>query len=237
VLETIAQRELKDNAEYQAFLQRARVTLDYDRIFANEIRKWPVVLGFMVGSNEEKAGVLPKPVFDAKFLANAQYRHFRAVGFSGNIPMLQAAATAAGHLYPAIDSDGVTRSVPMLMRVGDGFYESLSLAMVRISLGNAPISLDVKTVGSSGSAEGWIRFIRVGDVVRIPLDYRMTALVPYRAEGGYRYIPATDVLRERPAPTSSRTRSCWSADRGEAWSMPALHRAAKICPAWKCTRA
>jgi len=200
VLESIAQRELKDNAEYQTFLQRARVTLDYDRIFANEIRKWPVVLGFMVGANEEKAGVLPKPAFDAKFLANAEYRHFRAIGFSGNIPMLQAAATAAGHLYPAIDSDGVTRSVPMLMRVGDGFYESLSLAMVRISLGNAPISLDVKTVGASGSAEGWIRFIGVGDTVRIPLDYRMTALVPYRADGGYRYIAATDVLRGTTGP-------------------------------------
>ena len=88
VLESIAQRELKDNVEYQTFLQRARVTLDYDRLFANEIRKWPVVLGFMVGTNEEKAGVLPKPAFDAKFLADAQYRHFRAIGFSGNIPML-----------------------------------------------------------------------------------------------------------------------------------------------------
>ena len=31
--------------------------------------------------------------------------------------------------------------------------------------------------------------------MRIPLDYRMAALVPYRDQGGYRYVSATDVLR------------------------------------------
>ena len=144
VLESIATHELSDNAEYQAFLQRARASLDYDRLFADEIRKWPVVLGFLLGANEEKSGVLPAPSFDAKVLANAEYRYFSATGYSGNIPMLQAAATAAGHLYPALDQDGVTRSVPMFMRVGDGFFESMSLAVLRTSLGNAPIKLECR---------------------------------------------------------------------------------------------
>ncbi len=195
VLETIARGELKDNAQFQAFLQRARTSLNYDQLFADEIRKRPVVLGFLVGANEEKSGVLPQPAFDAKALGNAEYRYFSGSGYSGNIPMLQEAAMAAGHLYPALDPDGVTRSVPMFMRVGDGFFESMSLAVLRIYLGNAPINLETTTVGADGSAQGWIQFVRVGDKVRIPLDYKMAALVPYRDRDGYRYVSATDVIR------------------------------------------
>ena len=195
VLESIAKGELKDNAQYQAFLQHARASLDYDQLFADEIRKWPVVLGFFVGGKEEKSGVLPQPAFEAKALANAEYRYFSATGYSGNISMLQASATAAGHLYPALDADGITRSVPMFMRVGDGFFESMSLAVLRVYLGNVPVNLETNTVKSSGATQGWIQFIRLGDKVRIPLDYRMAALVPYRDQGGYRYVSATDVLR------------------------------------------
>ena len=195
VLDTIASAELKEDAPFQAFLQRARASLDYDRLFADEVAKRPVVLGFLLGASEAKSGVLPRPAFDAKALGNAEYRYFSALGFSGNIPMLQAAATAAGHLYPALDSDGVTRSVPMFMRVGDGFFESMSLAVLRIYLGNVPIKLETKTVETDGPAQGWIQFIRVGENVRIPLDYRMAALVPYRDRGGYRYVSATDVMR------------------------------------------
>jgi adenylate cyclase len=195
VLEAIAKAELKDNAQYQAFLQRARASLDYDRLFAEEVGKWPVVLGFFLGTNEEKSGILPQPAFAAKALGNTRYRYFSGSGYSGNIPMLQTSATAAGHLNPALDSDGVTRSVPMFMRVGDGFFESMSLAVLRIYLGNVPINLETTSVESGATAQGWIQFIRVGDKVRIPLDYKMAALVPYRNQDGYRYVSATDVLR------------------------------------------
>ena len=195
VLDTLASGELREDAPFQAFLQRTRASLDYDRLFADEVARHPVILGFLLGANEAKSGVLPQPSFEAKALGNAEYRFFSASGYSGNIPMLQAAATAAGHLYPALDPDGVTRSVPMFMRVGDGFYESMSLAVLRIYLGNAPINLETKTVETGGPAQGWIQFIRVGDKVRIPLDYRMAALVPYRDRDGYRYVSATDVMR------------------------------------------
>jgi adenylate cyclase len=197
VLEAIAAGDLKDNAGFQAFLQRARASLDYDRLFADEVAKWPVVLGFLLGANEGRSGVLPKPTFGASALANAEFRYFSATGYSANIAMLQASATAAGHLYPALDPDGVTRSVPMFVRVGDGFFEAMSLAVLRIALGNVPVDLEVDTVGTGERPQGWIRAVRVGEEVRIPLDVNMAALVPYRDVGGYRYVPATDVLRGR----------------------------------------
>jgi adenylate cyclase len=195
VLEAAAAGELRDNAPFQAFLQRVRPSLDYDRRFAEEIQKDPVVLGFLVSAQGQRSGVLPRPAFAATALANAEYRYFSAHGYSGNIAPLQAVATAAGHLYQALDPDGVTRSVPMFMQVGDGFFEAMSLAVLRVYLGNAPIKLETTIVDSGGRKEGWMRFVQVGDAVRIPLDERMAALVPYRGEGSYRYVSATDVIR------------------------------------------
>jgi len=195
VLEAAAAGELRDNAPFQAFLQRVRPSLDYDRRFAEEIQKDPVVLGFLVSAQGERSGVLPRPAFAATALANAEYRYFSAPGYSGNIAPLQAVATAAGHLYQALDPDGVTRSVPMFMQVGDGFFEAMSLAVLRVYLGNAPIKVETTIVDSGGRKLGWMRFVHVGDAVRIPLDERMAALVPYRSEGSYRYVSATDVIR------------------------------------------
>ncbi len=195
VLDAIAGSELRGNASFQDFLQRARALLDYDRRFAEAIGKGPVVLGFLVSPQGDRSGVLPLPTFAASALANAEYRHFSASGYSGNIAPLQAAATAAGHLQPALDPDGVTRSVPMFIQVGDDYFEAMSLAVLRIYLGNAPIKLETTVVDSGGQPQGWIRFVRVGDTVRIPLDERMAALIPYRNQGGFRYVSATDVMR------------------------------------------
>jgi len=195
LLEEAARGELRDNAQFQAFLQRVRPSLDYDRRFAEEIQKDPVVLGFLVSAQKERAGFLPRPAFTATALANAEYRYFSASGYSGNIAPLQAVATAAGHLYQALDPDGVTRSVPMFMQVGDDFFEAMSLAILRVYLGNAPIRVETSIVDPGGRKLGWMRFVHVGDTVRIPLDERMAALVPYRSEGSYRYVSATDVIR------------------------------------------
>lgn len=195
LLEEAAGGELRDNAQFQGFLQRARPSLDHDRRFAEEIREHAVVLGFLVSAQGARSGVLPAPAFAQSALAHAEYRYFSAPGYSGNIAPLQAAATAAGHLYQALDPDGVTRSVPMFMQVGDGFFEAMSLAVLRVYLGNAPIRLETTIVDSGGRRMGWMRFANVGDTVRIPLDETMAALVPYRREGSYRYVSATDVIR------------------------------------------
>jgi adenylate cyclase len=195
VLEAAASGDLRDDAAFQAFLQRVRPSLDYDRTFAEEIQEHPVVLGFLVSAQTQRSGILPRPAFPMSALANAEYRYFTGPGYSGNIAPLQAAATAAGHLYQALDLDGVTRSVPMFMQVGNDFFEALSLAVLRVYLGNAPIKLETTIVDSGGRKLGWMRFVDVGDTVRIPLDERMAALVPFRAPHSYRYVSATDVIR------------------------------------------
>jgi adenylate cyclase len=81
----------------------------------------------------------------------------------------------------------------MFMKYGDGYYEALSFAMTRTYLGNVPAKIQVRppSVGNLAS----MPWVEIGDI-RIPLDERMSALVPYRgATGAYRYVSATDVIR------------------------------------------
>jgi adenylate cyclase len=194
-LDDMARTELKDDAEFQRVLQARRPSLDYDRIFADEISKHPVVLGFFLGGKTDKSGVLPRAVLQETSLSDQgwEFIHSLATGYSGNLDVLQKQAAAAGHLYPAIDFDGVTRRVPMLMKYGDGYYEAMSFAVVRTYLGNVPLKVTVTppTVGKLAS----IPQIQAGDLV-VPLDERMNALIPYRGGSGvYKYVSATDVLR------------------------------------------
>jgi adenylate cyclase len=196
-LEELGRGPLKDQPEFQAFLKAARETLDYDRIFAEEIAKHPVVLGFFLGGKEEKSGFLPPPTFNEKSVGdpNWLFIHNLATGYSGNIETLMQKATAAGHLYPSLDVDGLTRRVPMFMKYGDGYYEAMAFAVTRIYLGNAPVRMQVNPPGAFGGNLATIPWVQVGEL-RIPLDERMSALVPYRGpDNVFRYVSATDVMR------------------------------------------
>ena len=202
-LDDMANTDLKNDPEFQKVLAARRSSLDYDGIMAREIKDRPVVLGFFLGSKTDKAGVLPRPVFQThELFGKYQVRHVLATGYSGNIPVLQEAAAAAGHLYPQLDPDGVTRRVPMFMRYGDGFYEALSVAVARTYLGNAPASL--KVINPPVGDLALVPYAKIGDLP-IPLDDKMSALIPYRASpGSFRYVSATDVIRGTLGPDELR---------------------------------
>ena len=194
-LEQIGKSDLSSNSEYQAWLEKSRATLDYDKLFAEQIGKYPVVLGFFLGGKTDKAGTLPLPTFQEKALGgpNWEFMHNLATGYSGNIELLQKQAAAAGHLYPSLDFDGVTRRVPVFMKYGEGYYEALSFAMTRTLLGNVPAKINVRPPTVKNLAT--IPSVDIGNL-HIPLDERMSALVPYRgATGVFRYISATDAIR------------------------------------------
>jgi len=194
-LETIAKSDLSGNQDFQAWLEKSRATLDYDKLFAEQIGKYPVVLGFFLGGKTDKAGTLPLPTFQEKALGdpNWEFMHNLATGYSGNIEILQKQAAAAGHLYPSLDFDGVTRRVPVFMKYGEGYYEALSFAMTRTLLGNVPAKINVRPPTVKNLAT--IPSVDIGNL-HIPLDERMSALVPYRgATGVFRYISATDAIR------------------------------------------
>ncbi|HSS27358.1 MAG TPA: adenylate/guanylate cyclase domain-containing protein, partial [Usitatibacter sp.] len=199
-LEDMAKTDLKDDPHFQEILKARHDSLDYDQVFADEIAKHPVVLGFFLGGKQEKSGILPAATLTEETIAQRGWLipHAQASGYSGNIPVLQKVAADAGHLYPTLDFDGVTRRVPMLMKYGDGYYPALSVAMTRTYLHNAPLKVMVEKPTNKANIAN-VPFAMIGDgphALKIPFDDSMNALVPYRGGFGvYRYVSATDVIR------------------------------------------
>jgi adenylate cyclase len=206
-LEALAGDALKEDVAFQAALQARRGTLDYDRRFADALRNRPVVLGFYFSKLEEahRSGVLPEPVITAEAFAGKNIAFSSWSGFGGNLPQFQANSVAAGHFNPLVDFDGVSRRVPLLAEYQGRLYEALSLAMVRVLLGQPPV---VPGYAESGIAPSrryggleWLDLPTRRGTLRIPVDENVSALIPYRgAQGSFSYFSAADALAGRLRP-------------------------------------
>lgn len=203
-LESLGQGVFKSSTEFQEKLTELRPALDYDAQFAATIKKYPVVLAF-AGSNDRagggleklQLGVLPQPTFDVASIKRPVAGP-EVDGYSGNLPSLQAAATATGHILPTIDFDGVVRRIPLFVKFKDGYYESLALATYRTYLDNEPVKVVLRE--DEGDRIPKLKHVQVRNTI-IPLDSTGSALIPYRGKSPmFRYISATDVMRGKLSP-------------------------------------
>lgn len=201
-LESLGRTTLKNEPGFQSVLPKLRQQLDYDRQFAETIKGRPVVLGYYFSGGEDahRSGALPEPVFPKGHFADYTGGIERRTGYGANLPMFQAEAASAGHFIPLVDPDGITRRVPLLVEHDGAYYQAISLAMVRLLLGQPEIVPGFP--GEYGLME-WIDLPSTGGVFSIPVDQHVAALVPYRGDQkAYPYVSATDVLSGKvPAET------------------------------------
>ncbi|MEQ1914116.1 MAG: CHASE2 domain-containing protein [Sideroxydans sp.] len=201
VLQDLGRKQLKDVAQFQSVLNQLKSTLEYDALFADNLKRRPVVLGYYfsnadVGSAPRKSGLLPQPVFTADAFKGRRVEAVSFDSFGANLSELQLAAATAGHFNPQVDFDGVVRRIPMVIEHEGQYYESLSLAVSRIVLGSPELSLGF--AGGKNSEYGGLEWLSLesgqGDLT-ISVDAEVASLVPYRGDRGtFRYIPVTDVL-------------------------------------------
>lgn len=198
VLEELGKKELKGVPQYLSALEQLRPQLDHDGRFAEKLKNRPVVLGYYFTSNDNRlSGVLPDPTLPAGVFKGKRVSVIGASGYGANLPEFQASGRSAGHFNPHPDADGVTRRVPMLMEYQGAYYESLTLAMVRALLGDSALEAVFEDGGSGGDTVEWLKVANL----RIPVDENMASYVPYRGrQGSFRYISASDILRDRIAP-------------------------------------
>ncbi|MFC5300282.1 CHASE2 domain-containing protein [Azospira restricta] len=201
-LEAIGRRELKDDPGYQAALKGLRQSLDYDRRFAEAMAKRPVVLGYYFTnlSTAQTAGQLPEPVLPPGSFKGHRLAITTWNGYGANLPAYQQNAASAGHFVPLVDFDGVSRRVPMLVEYQGGYYESLSLAIVRLLLGQPPVAPGFADDGAGRDYAGleWLELPTPRGTVRIPVDESAATLIPYRGkQGSFRYLPIADALHGR----------------------------------------
>ena len=205
VLDSLARRELKDVASFQAAYGRLRSQLDFDARFAASLNGRPVVLAYYFNSENDAvrvnalpAPVLPKGTFDGRRVTFPKWQ-----GYSGNLPQVLENAAGAGHINPLVDADGVIRSVALIQEYQGAYYESLSLAMVRtlLELQTGAVQ-QVKPVFPDDGVD--LEWLNVG-ALEIPVDERAAALVPFRGEKrSFRYVSLADVVKDRVPPGELR---------------------------------
>ena len=210
VLDRLASNDLRDQPGYIASLERLRPQLDRDRRFADALRQRQVVLGYYFSSDgtARTSGRLPAPVFSATAETGPQLRSPTWTGYGANIPALVDAAPVAGFFNAVPGSDGVVRSLPLLARFGQDYYESLALALFRLQVGASSVAPMAAPPAPGATGPAWVESVvlRHGDrSLKIPVDDHLAALVPFRGPGGpeggsFRYVSAVDVLTNQVDP-------------------------------------
>jgi adenylate cyclase len=206
-LEAIGKTELKNDSAFQAILQNLRGPLDYDQRFADTLRGRPIVLGYYFTGLDEvhKSGALPEPVIQSDAFTGKRIAFTAWSGYGANLPKYQQSAASAGHFSLIPDVDGIARRVPMLVEHEGRYYESLSLAMVRLLLGKPALVPGYPEQGllSNRRYAGleWLDLPTERGTVRIPVDEHVASLIPYRgAQGSFAYLSAADALAGRLKP-------------------------------------
>jgi adenylate cyclase len=204
ILRELGQKELKGDPQFQAVLNNLAPKLEFDRVFADKLKHRAIVLGYYFSSVKSEdgkgrfAGTLPQPVLPAGTFKGKNIQFTSWVGYGANLEEFQHVAASGGHFNPAPDEDGVIRRVPILAEFDGAYYESLSMAVVRLGLGLPPVLPGFQTAKSWSNYPG-LEWIDIGPV-RIPVDNSIAALVPYRGrQGSFNYVSATDVLHGNTA--------------------------------------
>ncbi len=203
-LNELAQNELREQPGFVDKLRQLQPSLDYDAMFAKSLEGRPVVLGFYLTSDRDgrTSGVLPAPVMGKEALQGRPVTFTSWNGYGSNIPILAKAAPIAGHFNPIPESDGVVRSLPLVAEFQGQYYESLSLAMFRLLAGSPTVVPGFpKERFLTRNYRGLESIqLKLGPkTLAIPVDDRVSSLVPFRGYGGpnggsFRYISAADLM-------------------------------------------
>ncbi len=211
VIEALEKTALGEDPRFNRQAALLRRGLDHDRRFAESLVGRKVVLGVFFADADQsgeipQAGELPKPALTMDAFAGRDIPFVVSAGYAGNLGVLQDNAQAAGHLMNLPDDDGLVRRVPLLHRHGENLYEAMSVAVTRVALGIEKIQPGFPTRADSDGAYTDIEGLSL-EGIRIPVDEKAQALVPYRGRrGSFPYVSATDVIRGTADPAVLKDR-------------------------------
>jgi len=168
---------------------------DYDALFAETIAQTPTIVGYVFALTPDSIQPESSPKSAAIIVEHNRPKHsslikpYRAIL---NIPQIQHHAYSSGYFNTIPDSDGIVRSIPLLMEYDGVLYPSLSLEMARIILGEKKINVVYD--------ENGLRQIEMGEH-SIPTDFFGRLMVNYRGgQNSYHYISAIDVYNNSVDP-------------------------------------
>ena len=107
-------------------------------------------------------------------------------GIAGNIPILDEAAAGHGLVTTDPESTATIRVVPMVVRVEDKIYSSLTMEMLRLAFGRSGYTIRFNA--------GGIEKLAITPEFQIPTDDRGRIYVNFRPSDQSLYVSAADVL-------------------------------------------
>lgn len=165
--------------------------INNDRIFSQAISNLPVVLGTM--ASESEATAYPSELLKSSIVMRDQLSNPapRVAGRTGNIRELETSATGVGVLTLLPEPDGVVRRVPTLFRIGDTYWPSFGLELLRVALKEDHVVVNLDQAG--------IDSLEVGGI-SIPANASGLTWVHFNRHRNERFISASDILSDRVAP-------------------------------------
>jgi len=173
---------------------------DHDTIFAESFARTRVVAGmFLLGY---KTALIPAPRSGFSFSGASPIKNLESYqGVNTAIPELYAAASGSGSVSFQPDGDGVVRTAPLVGRVGDRIYPSLSMEALRVAQ-----EASTYIIKSSDASNEWgggddkapdMAALRVGNF-EIPTTKDGKVLIYYTEPTDARLIPAWKILSDAP---------------------------------------
>ncbi len=193
--ELIDAAALTGNLEHRDYLETLIPQMDQDLAFSKVLEDANIVLGFLLHSDGDiSVGALPSPWSMISPEQHGKLTLPMMSSYTGNMALLQKAASHGGFLNTTMDADGVLRSTPLILGNGDLIYPSLSLAMARRHTKSLRFKMDTAHAGTSERITGlWL------DRTWIPTDQYGRVLIPYSGKpGAIPYVSATKIIH---APT------------------------------------
>jgi adenylate cyclase len=183
-------------AAQRAALRTRRESYETDRVFSESLLARDIVMGYvfkprLLEGEPAIKGALPNPIeLDPDAIRRVDW--IKPAGYTGNLALLQQAATAGGFFdTPLVDEDGIVRRAPIFQLYDGKLYESLAFASARLALGSPPVRLAFTGEGRARRLDS----IELG-ASRIPVDANAAALMPFRGPvGSFPYVSATRVLK------------------------------------------
>ncbi|RPI66538.1 MAG: CHASE2 domain-containing protein, partial [Geobacteraceae bacterium] len=190
--------DLPENLMADIGIANVRESAGYsDRLFAEAVSRSSAVLGFQFqfeSSPEDVACVLRPVALNVMQSRGGEPPHGGLIEVAGvvcNLPDLTRAAHFAGFFNVSPDSDGILRSVPLLMKYKGEFYPSLALAVLMKAFNTNKLLLQRDSSGDS---------IHLGNR-NIPLASSGRLWVKFRGRGkAFAYISAADILSGKTSP-------------------------------------
>lgn len=171
-------------------LQKIEPLFNTDQKFANSLASGNCLLGYVLKEENIQNGSIPLPSLQLSRELAQRIGIPDMQGYLGNISILQTAAKHGGFLNASPDADGICRYAPLLFRMQQDVYSSLSLEAVQIYLLATSMQLATAEYNNIPVLEE----IEL-DKTKIPTNAWGQLLIPFRGPPySFPYISAIDAL-------------------------------------------